>query len=293
MGIFMRQAIDPRWKLIASMCIFGSLGLFVRHIPVSSGELALYRAVLAALTLAILLAAAKQRIALTEIKKEAALLMISGMLMGLNWVLLFEAYKRTTVSAATLSYYFAPVIVMAVCPFLFHERLSKKQLLCFFMSSLGLVLISIGGDSGSGQVSGIFFGLGAAVLYATVVLVNKFITNVTGLQRTFLQFLAAIVILLPYVGLGGELSLGQLKGWAWFNLLTVGFIHTALTYCLYFSALKDLSGQQIAIISYVDPLVAVLVSVTILGESITGWQLMGGCLILGFTLWNELSPARR
>lgn len=160
--------------------------------------------------------------------------------MGINWILLFEAYKYTTVSVATLSYYFAPVIVTVVCPVLFKEKLTGKQIVCFIMSTLGLVLITGIGDIGNGNdFVGILFGLGAAVFYATVILLNKFIKNVEGIHRTFLQFLSAIVILVPYVIMTSGVTLGNLNGIGWVNLL------------------------------------------------------IGGILILGFTLWNELPPKTR
>ena len=112
------------------------------------------------------------------------------------------------------------------------------------MSTLGLVLITGIGEMGGGRdFVGILFGLGAAVFYAAVVLVNKFIKNVEGIHRTVLQFLAAIVILFPYVLLSGGMTIGSLDGTGWVNLLIVGLVHTGVTYCMYFSALRDLPGQ--------------------------------------------------
>lgn len=278
--------------LAVSMAIFGTLGLFVRHISVSSGELALYRAILAALLLLIYLAATKQKIPFKEIRKALPLLLLSGVAMGFNWILLFQAYKYTTVSVATLSYYFAPVLVTLACPILFKERMTAKQWICFGMSTLGIVLITGVGDmsAGSNHLLGIAFGLGAACLYATVILLNKFIKGVEGLHRTFLQFLAAILVLIPYVALTSGVTLRTMDATGWACLLIVGLFHTGVNYCLYFSSLKALPGQEAAILSYIDPLVAVLVSVTLLGEALTPAQFIGGVLILGFTLWNELSP---
>jgi len=286
----MKKTTNSRLMLIASMTIFGTLAPFVRNISVSSGELALYRAILATLLIGAFLLITKQKLPFTNIKKEIPLLLISGIAMGINWILLFEAYKYTTVSVATLSYYFAPVIVTVVCPIVFKEKLTGKQIVCFVMSTLGLVLITGIGDVGGGSdFIGILFGLGAAVFYATVILLNKFIKNVEGIHRTFLQFLSAAIILLPYVIMTSGVTLGNLNGIGWINLLIVGIVHTGITYCMYFSSLKELTGQKAAILSYIDPLVAVLISVTILGETITVWQVVGGVLILGFTLWNEIA----
>ncbi len=286
----MKVIKDARLLLVLSMVIFGTLGPFVRQIPVSSGELALYRAIMAAVLIGVYLLITGQRIPFRNIKKEIPILLFSGMAMGMNWILLFEAYKYTTVSVATLSYYFAPVIVTVACPFLFREKMTIRQIVCFVMSTLGLVLITGIGDVSSGvaNMKGIAFGLGAAVFYATVILLNKFIKVVEGIHRTFLQFLAAIVILIPYVSLTSGVTLGNMQTTGWICLLIVGLVHTGITYCMYFSSLKELPGQKAAILSYIDPLVAVIISVLILGEPLTPMQAVGGILILGFTFWNEI-----
>lgn len=287
----MKLKINPKLMLVTAMAVFGTLGPFVRRIGVSSGELALYRAILAAALVFAYLTAARQQIPFRKIHREIPLLLLSGMAMGFNWILLFQAYKYTTVSVATLSYYFAPVIVTAACPVLFRERMTLKQFICFAMSTLGIILITGVGDlsAGSNHFLGIGFGLGAACLYAAVILLNKFIRGVEGIHRTFLQFAAAALVLIPYVAMTSGVTLGVLDAAGWVCLLVVGVVHTGVTYCLYFSSLKELSGQQAAILSYIDPLVAVLISVTVLGESMTLMQAAGGALILGFTLLNELS----
>ncbi|MBR5496423.1 MAG: EamA family transporter [Clostridia bacterium] len=279
--------------MAVAMFVFGTLAPFVRNISVSSGELALYRAVLAAVLVGGFLLVTKQKLSVKNIRKELLLLLFSGAAMGINWILLFEAYKYTTVSVATLSYYFAPVIVMVVSPFLFKEKLSGKQILCFVMSTAGLVLITGTAGGGKQDLLGIAFGLGAAAFYATVMLLNKFIKGVAGLHRTFIQFVAAIIVLVPYVAFTSGFTLGALESKGWICLLVVGIIHTGVTYCMYFSSLKDLPGQEVAILSYIDPLVAVLVSVIWLDEKMSLPQIIGGVLILGFTLWCELPSKKK
>ena len=288
----MQRLKSPRLMLILSMAVFGTLAPFVRNISVSSGELALYRAALAALLILAVFALTGQRIGFKAIRRELPLLLLSGIAMGFNWILLFEAYKYTTVAVATLSYYFAPVIVTVASPLLFREKLTARQILCFVFSTAGLALVIGITDLGKGSsdLTGILFGLGAAVLYATVILLNKFIKGVAGLHRTFLQFLAAIVVLIPYVACTGGVTLGGMSGKGWLCLLVVGLLHTGVAYILYFSSLKELPGQEAAILSYVDPLVAVFISVAVLGEAMTVTQVIGGILILGFTLWNEIDP---
>ena len=170
----MKKTNVSKALMAVAMFIFGTLAPFVRNINVSSGELALYRAVLAAVLVGGFLLITKQKLPIGSIKKELLLLLVSGGAMGVNWILLFEAYKYTTVSVATLSYYFAPVIVMVVCPIIFKEKLTGKQIVCFVMSTAGLVLITGTAGGGKQDLIGIAFGLGAALLYATVMLLNKF-----------------------------------------------------------------------------------------------------------------------
>lgn len=278
---------------ILSMSVFGTIGLFVKGIPLPSGEIALFRAVLAIVFIALFLAVSRQKIQFSEIKKALPLLFLSGAAMGFNWIFLFEAYKYTTVSAATLSYYFAPVIVTAVSPFIFKEKLTAKNIVCFVFATVGIVLITgIDTSVGKSHFVGILLGLCAALLYALVILLNKYIKSISGIHRTFLQFVAAVAVLLPYVLATDGISVHTLDAKGAMLLCTVGLVHTGITYCLYFTSLGKISGQRAAILSYIDPLLAVILSVAVLGEPMTTTQIIGGIMILGFTLINEL-PSKK
>ena len=281
--------MSAKLKMALSTAAFGTISLFVRHIPLTSAEIALFRACIALLCLMAAKAARGQAPAV-RIGKDAPKLFLSGAAMGFNWIFLFEAYKYTTVSVATLSYYFAPVIVTLACPLLFHERLTRKQALCFAGSTAGLALVVNAGGftAGGAHLKGVAFGLAAAALYATVILLNKSISRVSGIDRTLWQFAAAAAVLLPYVLLTTGIRLEAMTPTGWACLLMVGAVHSGLCYIGYFSALRALPGQESAILSYIDPLVAVLVSVAVLGEPVTAGQMIGGAMILGFTLANEL-----
>ena len=280
---------DPRLMLIMSTTVFGTLGPFVRNIPVSSGELALYRAVLAALLIGVYLLVSRQKIPFARIKKEVPLLLLSGAAMGVNWILLFEAYNYVSVQIATLLYYFAPVIVAVAGAALFHERMGAKRGLCFVGAAAGL-LLTIGPDvfSGSIRPAGVACGLGAAILYATVILLNTQIRSVGGVERTILQFAAATAVLAVYVALSEGVHLERISGREWILFSVLGLIHTALAFSMYFSGLARLSGQEAAFLGYIDPMVAILVGCLILREPTTAVQLLGGAMILAFTLIAQL-----
>ena len=281
--------MKSKLNLAIAMAIFGTLPLFVRNIPISSSMLALCRATIAATFLILLRAAAKKPVRLNQLGKDAAPLFLSGAAMGFNWILLFEAYKYTTVSVATLSYYFAPVIVTVASAVLFREKLTAKQTLCFAGSTAGLILvIGLNNLTGGASLKGVGFGLGAAALYATVILLNKRIHSVSGIDRTVLQFIAAAAVLIPYIALTEGFSFAGMTASGWLNLMVVCLIHTGIAYVLYFSALPKLRGQEVSILSYIDPLLACVLSFTVLSEPTTGLQLAGGAMILAFTLLNEL-----
>jgi RarD protein len=287
--------MQAKLKIIISMAVFGTLGIFVKNISLSSGEIALFRAIIAAVVIIIYKLLIGKKILFSEIKKDLPLLFVSGVAISFNWILLFQAYNYTTVSIATLSYYFAPVIVMIASPILFKEKMTIKQVVCFIMSTIGLIMvIGVSGmEKSSSNLIGIGFGLGAAVLYATVVLLNKFIKNVTGIDKTLIQFFAAIIVLIPYVLATTGIHIGSLDNIGIINILILGIVHTGICYCLFFSSLKDLKGQEASILSYIDPLIAIIVSVTILSESINIIQIIGGMMILGFTLLNEIKIKHR
>lgn len=285
----MEKNLKSKIIFIISMVIFGTIAVFVKAINVSSGEIALYRAILAELIIGLYLLITKQRIQIKEVKKDLALIAISGMLMGFNWIFLFEAYKYTTVSVSTLAYYFAPIIVMIVCPLLLKEKLTKKQIICFILSTIGLVLIIGISDLSlnSRHTIGVLLGLSAAVFYAAVIIINKYIESISGIHRTLIQFLAAIIVLFPYVLITSGITINNLEINGWICLLIVGIVHTGITYCAYFSSLKNLNGQTVALLSYIDPFVAVLISF-VMNEKMTFLQIIGGILIILGTILNEI-----
>lgn len=269
---------------ITSMLIFGSMGLIVRGVPLSSAQIALVRGVIGSLFLIITGLIMKRKPSLKAIKRNFIYLFLSGAALGFNWILLFEAYRNTSITNATLSYYLAPVIVVAISPFVLKEGLTRKSILCVFTAMLGMILLIKTGGEGSiysEEMVGIGFGLGAAVLYAMVIILNKLIKEMSGLETTIIQLTIASLVLTPYVLLQGAVPLNIIDAKSMIYLILVGLINTGVAYLLYFSSIQRLEGQTVAILSYIDPVSAVLMSVIFIGEKISVIQLLGGVLILG------------
>ena len=281
-------------KNALAMTAFGTISIFVRGIALRSMEIAFWRGSIALVVLWFIKKAFYRENKIHISRKQKVLLFLSGMAVGLNWALLFMAYEHTTIAVATLAYYFAPVIVMIVSPLLFKERMTLFQLLCFVMATAGLVLVvSAGNSMAVGSRAGIGFGLGAAVFYAAVVLMNKWIREGSGLERTIIQFLGAVSLLFVILMVQGGFRIQAASPGSIGNLLIVGVIYTGLCYWLYFSSIKDLAGQQTAILSYLDPFVAILVSTLFFREPIRVLQGIGAVLILGFTCLYQIDRGRR
>lgn len=269
---------------IISMLIFGSIGLLVRGIPLSSAQIALVRGIIGSSFLIITGIAMKRKPSLKVIKKNFTYLLISSAALGFNWILLFEAYRHTTITNATLSYYLAPVIVVFLSPFLLKERLTLKKVLCILAAMLGMFFVSwTGAEQGimGGDLLGIGFGLGAALLYAMVIILNKLIKDMGGLETTIIQLTFATLILFPYVLAKGRGPWASLDVKSITLLALVGLLNTGIAYLLYFSSVQKLESQTVAILSYIDPISAVIMSAIFIGEGLNGFKLLGGILILG------------
>lgn len=283
--------MSGKMKLITTMLIFGSIGLFVKNIDLGSSEIAFLRGVIGSLFLLAASFLVKHRPSLQALKKNALLLLLSGAAVGFNWIFLFESYRYTTISNATISYYFAPIFVMMLAPFVLKEKLTAIKVGCILMAMVGLFLIVNpgGGSAGGAQnhLIGILYGLLAAAFYASVILMNKFIKNLSGFEMTLVQLMAAALVLLPYILWRGSLHFTGLNTTSIVFILIVGIIHTGLAYFMYFTSLQQLKGQTIAVLSYIDPISAVIMAAIFLSESMTVIQMIGGALVLGATFLSE------
>lgn len=282
-------------KLITSMVIFGSIGLLVRYISLESSMIAFIRAVIGVVFLTTVLLFKQTKISLIAVKENLFFLILSGTAIGFNWILLFESYRYTSVAVSTLCYYTAPIIVIALSPFILKERLTVKSALCILAALVGTAFISGVFDIGSlesGEVKGVIFGLSAAALYATAILLNKQLLGIDAMDRTVCQLSVAAVVLLPYNLLSGNFSFTSLTTGGIILLAVVGIVHTGLAYYLYFGSMEDLSGQSIAIASYIDPVVAVIVSAGILKEPFTVETVIGAAAILGAAFISEI-PSKK
>ena len=270
--------------LIFSMIIFGTIGIFRRYIELPSGFLAMSRGFIGTAFLVMFVLVTKKGISKKSIKENALPLVLSGAFIGFNWILLFEAYNYTSVAVATLCYYMAPMIVIAVSPVILKEKLSGKKIVCVLVALAGMVLVSGVTDMENFKLSemkGVLLGLGAALLYATVVLMNKKIKDIGPYDKTIVQLVSAGVVMLAYTLLVENVSKSDFSLVAVVMLVVVGVVHTGVAYAWYFGSMKSISAQTVALFSYIDPIVAIILSAVILGESMGVMEAVGAVMVLG------------
>ena len=287
--------MNAKIKITAAMVTFGTIGILVRYIPLPSSIIALVRGVLVTIFLLAVMAGGKRWPDKTAITRNLALLLISGALIGFNWILLFEAYNYTSVAVATLCYYLAPVFVIIASPFVLQEKLSMKKALCVIAALAGMVLVSgviqnyvRGGNTEDLNLTGVLLGIGAGALYATIILINKKLKDISSYDTTVMQLAAASIVLVPYCLLTVDMGALEVTPVSAVLLLIVGIVHTGIAYVLYFGSIKELPAQTVAIFSYIDPILAVLLSALLLKESMDMLSILGAILILGSTFVSEM-----
>ena len=294
----MNQKRKAYASLICAMVIYGTIGLFRRQISLPSEVLAFSRGVMGSLFLLIWLKVRRMGgtyFDTASMKEKWFWLILSGALMGLNWILLFEAYNYTTVAVATLCYYMEPVLVILCSPVLFSEKLTGKRILCVAAAFLGMIFVSGVLDGGqaaagasSGHLRGVLLGLGAAALYASVVIINKKVQGVGVYEKTIVQLASSAAALVPYMIAAGTFRNYPLTVREQILLLIVGIVHTGIAYALYFGSIESLKAQTVSLFGYIDPVTAILLSVCFLHEKMTISAFAGMVLILGAAIFSEV-----
>ena len=279
-----------RHMLIASVCIFGTVGIFRRHIPLSSGMIALIRGFLGAGFLLLTGMLRKQRLDHIAIRKNLPKLLISGAAIGFNWILLFEAYNYTTVATATLCYYLAPILVILAAPMILKTKMTLRKAICAAVAMVGMVFVSgvfPSGFSSASEWKGILYGIGAAALYACVILTNQKISGISPEDRTVVQLSVAGLSLLPYVLLTESFPLPALAPVSVILLIITGIVHTGLAYRLYLGSMEKLEAHTVALFSYIDPILAIFLSAVLLKEPLSLSTILGAVMILGAAYFGE------
>ncbi len=282
--------------LITAMLIYGTIGVLRRYIPLPSPLLVFLRGILGGMFLMVFAKVMKKNADAKLPRNVFLRLVFTGALIGVNWMLLFEAYNHTTVAVAVLCYYMEPTIVMLLSPVIFKERLTLKKSFCAAAAVIGMVFVSgVLGDSGekNGDITGVLLALSAACLYSAVVIMNKKTSGIDAYQRVTIQLFSAGIIMLPYLLLTNGSGSVEFSASAVILILILGIVHTGIAYALYFGSMEGLRVQTIAIFSYIDPVSALLFSALFLKEPLSMPGVIGAVMIIGSALISELQPTKK
>ena len=285
----MLEKISPRSRITTAMVIWGTIGLFVREITIDSIAISFFRAVIGSIFLILISIIIKDKIDKEILKENLLLLLISGVGMGINWTALFQAMRYTTIPLAILSYHTAPIFITLFSALILKEKMSSKNIFFLGLAVVGVLLV-LDSDNGGQAINhtiGIMYGLFGAVLYGVVVVANKLIKNLSGFQRTLIQLLIVALVLSPVVIVSDSINFVAMDLKQWLLILTLGIVHTGIAYLLYFPSLKDVKGSTIAILTYLDPIIAILSAFLILNESMTPIQAVGGLLIFAAAYFGD------
>ena len=279
-----------RLQLLFTMLLFGTIGTLSRFIDMPSSVIALGRAFFSVLTIILVLAVRGQKLDREAIKRNIGWLTLSSAFMCGNWVCQFEAYKYTTIAVGTLCYYMQPVFYILAAAIVIKEKLSPRKLVCVAVAFCGMIFVSGVLQTGFhlSELKGVLFGIAGGFFYAMVVLINKYMKDISPVNTAIMQMALVTLIMLPYSAATGGLAAARVTTVGIICLIVLGALHTGIGYIIYFDAVNKLTAQTVGILSYIDPVEAVLLSAFFLKEPITVWTVIGAVMILGATAVSEL-----
>ncbi|MDQ0271687.1 DMT family transporter [Cytobacillus purgationiresistens] len=270
-------------KFAISMAIFGSIGLFSLKTGLPSIELVFIRCLCASLLLGAIWGIGtlktKQQKPNFIPRREYVLALLCGVFLIINWVFFFRSLEVMPITVAVSIYHLAPVIVLLLGSFIFKEKITKTGLVFFLICFLGTLLV--GGIHRYATIAefvstGVIWAFAAAFFYALTSITGKGIQSLSPLSTTVIQTSLGVLLLIPFVDWSNFMHLTFEN---WLYILITGFIHTGLVFYLFFSSLRELKAQTIAILVFVDPIVAILLDVTILNYRPDIYQLLGILLV--------------
>ena len=283
-----------RLQLIFTMLLFGTIGTLSRYINMPSSIICLGRAFFGVITILILLGARKEKPDTAAIIRNIWWLVLSSVLMCCNWICQFEAYKYTTIATGTLCYYMQPVFYILAGAVVLKERLTLKKLCCVAVAFCGMVLVSGVLQTGLhiSELKGVIFGVSGGFFYAMVVLINKYMKDISPVNTTIMQLALVSLLMLPYSAMTGAFSEVNITMTGIICLLILGVLHTGIGYIIYFDAVNKLPTQTVGILSYIDPVEAVMLSAFFLKEPVNIYTIAGAVMILGAAAVSELTGVK-
>lgn len=280
-------------KLSIAMTIFGSIGFFSPLTGLPSMELVFVRCISATVFLTAYWLISGHYKREKWQRKEMTTIVIGGIFLVLNWIFFFASFEKTAITVAISIYNLAPILVLVIGWIFFKDRIKWIGVGAVMFAFIGTVLISgiRPSDLMSGiSVAGPIYALIAACLYALVIITGKYIKHASPYLVTIIQTFIGVLMLLPFVHYS---FFTHLTAANWFYSIFTGVVHTGIVYILFYGSIRSLPTPVISALTYLDPLVAILLDVLITGFVPTFLQILGIVMIfiaLSYT-FIEQEPA--
>ncbi|HBS5678547.1 DMT family transporter [Klebsiella sp. 141240] len=279
------------WQMSLAMIISGSIGAFVLLSGLPVIDVVFWRCLIGAVTLLLFILLSRQPFSrLTRL--TLALAILGGVALVINWLLLFAAYSRVSIGMATVVYNTQPFMLVLLSMIL-GERVSAVKWGWLLLAFGGVVILlssELTPSHNDNLVTGIILALGAAFFYALTAIIARKLQPLPAQHIAFIQVIVGTVMLLPLVH-HPEFN----SHFPWRYLLILGIVHTGIMYQLLYSAIQKLPTPVTGSLSFIYPLVAILVDYLVFHHALAPLQLAGGVLILlaaaGNNLgWGEKKP---
>lgn len=272
------------WQMILAMLISGSIGAFVLLSGLPVTEVVFWRCLIGAMALFIFIRISRKPF--SQLTRFTLLLAIlGGVALVVNWLLLFAAYERISIGLSTVVYNTQPFMLVLMGMFL-GERVSLVKWGWLVLAFGGVVILlssELNGAQGEGWLAGIGLAMGAAFFYALTAIIARRLKSVAPQHIAFIQVLTGVVMLLPFAH---QPALSA--DFPWPILLALGVVHTGIMYQLLYSAIQKLPTPVTGSLSFIYPVVAIIVDNVVFGHSLNITQLAGGALILFAAAGNNL-----
>lgn len=264
---------------ITSLVLFGSNGVMANGIDLPSSQIVLFRALLGSIALIVAFLVLGGRFTIQRDRKRFLFQAMSGVSLGIAWIMLYEAFVQVGVGVSYIEYYCAPIIVMMLSPVLFKERLTAPKVIGFVLIVIGTVMLCFEMIGSGGNPVGHLYGMGSAIAQACVVIFSKLSSEGNALENVSVQMVFAFVTSLVYsVMIGSIPNIGAIDDWE--PILVLGALNTGMCYFVYIFSVSKLNAQTVSALGYIEPLSAIVFSAMFLGEHLSQLQVLGAAVVV-------------
>jgi drug/metabolite transporter (DMT)-like permease len=195
-----------------------------------------------------------------------------------NMLSFFAALHYTTVAIATLTHYLAPVLIAVAAPWIDGTRVRGARPAAVVALAGLVIVLEPWRSPADGAVLGAALGAVSAVCYAgNVFTVNRVAARIGATRALSYHSLLAAAVSAPLaLGHVGELT------WTGVGLLTAGAITIGAASGVVFTiGLLRIGSARAAVLTFIEPLVAVAVGAAVWREPLSPIAALGGALVLG------------